>query len=105
LWNKKNMPVKLYSFPTSPYGWKVGCYLAYKQLDYEFIGVSPITYKQIAFANKKQVPVLSIGEKWMFESSDIGIWLDETFPEKPLLGKSEAEKEVILSLDKWVSHV
>ena len=92
--------IKLLSFPTSPFGWKVGCYLAYKNLNYEFVGVSPITFKQVAFTNKKQVPVLSIDDEWRLESSDIGIWLNEKFPEKNILGNTAEEKDLILSIDK-----
>jgi len=100
----KTQPITLLSFPTSPYGVKVACYLAYKQLDYDLVGVSPITFKQVAFTDKRQVPVLKIGDEWKLESLDIGLWLDDTFPDKPLLGTSPEQREEILAIDNWISE-
>ena len=96
--------IRLYTFPTSPYAMKVGCYLAYKKLAYELVGVSPISFKQIAFAKKRQVPVLSIGDEWKQESSEIGIWLDETFPERGMLPEDASKRNLVLSIDSWISQ-
>lgn len=82
----------------------MSCYLAYKQIAYEFVGVSPITFKQVAFANKRQVPVLQIDDNWKLESQEIGLWLEDQFPHKPLLGNSEEERREIIELDDWISH-
>ena len=41
-------PIRLYSYPTSPYTQKVGCYLNNKKLDYELVGVNPKTTAEIA---------------------------------------------------------
>lgn len=95
--------IRLYGYATSPYVMKVGCYLKYKQLPFDFVPVNPMSPVQIKFTGQRQVPVLSIGEEWRIESSQLGIWLDETFPEKPLLGHTLASREKILSIDDWVS--
>ncbi len=95
--------IKLYGYPTSPFVLKTGCHLKYKQLPFEFVPVNPITREQIKFSNQQQVPVLSIDDEWKNDSSPIGIWLDERFPEKPLLGENEAEKETIIAIDNWIS--
>ena len=94
----------LYTYPTSPYGMKVGCYLKYKQLEYKFVPVNPVTNRQIRFTRQRQVPVLKIGDEWRKESSDLGIWLHELFPERPLLGQNEAQKHRIIEIDQWISH-
>ena len=52
--------IQLFSYATSPYAQKVGCYLKYKQLDFKFIPVNPLTNEQIAFTRQQQVPVLQI---------------------------------------------
>ncbi len=96
--------IQLYAFPTSPYAMKVACYLAYKQIDYRFVGVSPVTFRQVAFTGKKQVPVLQINDEWKLESSDIGMWLESEFPQKPLLSSSARERESILEIDSWISE-
>jgi len=95
--------IRLFTFPTSPYSMKVGCYLKYKKLDYELVGVSPITFKQVEFAGKRRVPVLSIGDDWKHESSEIGMWLDEKFPDRAILPEAEADKARVLSIDNWIS--
>jgi len=95
--------IKLYGYPTSPFVLKVGCYLKYKQLPFEFVPVHPVTRKQIKFSNQNQVPVLSIDDEWKKDSSPIGVWLDELFPDKPLLGTNETEKQAILEIDRWIS--
>ena len=95
--------IQLFTFPTSPYSMKVGCYLAYKKLDYELVGVSPITFKQVEFTGSRQVPVLSINGDWKLESSEIGIWLDEKFPQRPLLPQAQTERDIVFSIDQWIS--
>ncbi len=95
--------IKLYGYPTSPFVLKTGCHLKYKQLPFEFVPVHPVTREQIAFSNQRQVPVLSIGDEWKNDSSPIGVWLDERFPERPILGTNDVEKETILRIDGWVS--
>jgi len=83
---------------------KVGCYLAYQQLDYQLIGVSPITFKQVKFTGMRQVPVLKIGDEWKLDSEEIGFWLEDKFPGSQLFGASQADRTQIVELDKWVSH-
>ena len=95
--------IELYTYPTSPYGLKVHFYLKYKQLDYTFVPVNPITNQQIRFTRQRQVPVLNVDGEWRKESSELGIWLDELYGQKPLLGKNEEERNRILEIDKWVS--
>lgn len=95
--------IKLYGYPTSPFVLKTGCHLKYKQLAFEFVPVDPVTREQIRFSNQRQVPVLSIDDEWKNDSSPIAIWLDEKFPEKPILGSNDSERETILRIDDWIS--
>jgi len=95
--------IKLYGYSTSPYVRKVGCCLYYKDLPFEFIPVNPIDSKEIGFTGQTQVPVLQIGDEWRTDSTPLAIWLDELFPEKPLFGKTEQERQSILALDSWVT--
>lgn len=96
-------PIRLYSYPTSPYAQKVGCYLKYKQLDYELVGVNPMTNAEIRFTQQRRVPVLKIGDEWRLESSELGLWLDELYPENPIMPADTSAKAEILSIDRWVS--
>jgi len=95
--------IKLYGYSTSPFVRKVGCCLYYKDLPFEFIPVNPMEPKEIAFTGQTQVPVLQIGNEWRTDSTPLAIWLDELFPEKPLLGKTPQERKSILAMDSWVT--
>jgi len=95
--------IKLYGYSTSPYVRKVGCCLYYKDLPFEFIPVNPLEPKEIAFTGQTQVPVLQIGDEWRTDSTPLALWLDELFPEKPLLGNTQQERDSILALDSWVT--
>ena len=96
--------ITLYSYPTSPYAQKVGCYLKYKGLDFNFVGVNPVNNKEIKFTHQRQVPVLLIGDEWRKNSSDLGIWLDELYPEKPILPGDKNVQEKVLEIDQWISN-
>ena len=95
--------IKLYGYATSPFVRKVGCCLHYKGLPFEFIPVNPIDPREIAFTCQTQVPVLQIDDEWRKDSTQLALWLDSKFPEKPLFGRSAAEREQILDLDQWVT--
>lgn len=95
--------IKLYGYATSPYVRKVGCFLYYKGLDFTFVPVSPMEAAQaLEFVGGTQVPVLRIDGEARRESSELAVWLDERFPEKPLC--PPAHRETIEKLDTWVSE-
>jgi glutathione S-transferase len=97
--------ITLYGFVTSPFVQKVNAYLVYKELEYKVVLVDPVRPTQIRFTRQRQVPVLMIDNEWRVDSSPIGIWLDQRFPQQPLLGESEAERQTIVAIDRWVSHM
>ncbi|MBD2841691.1 glutathione S-transferase family protein [Erythrobacter rubeus] len=97
-------PIKLYGYCTSPYVRKVGAFLMYKGLDFEFVGISPFeAASQLSKFGGTQVPVLEIGDDWKRDSTPIGHWLDELYPEKLLVPADDPERETILEMDRWVS--
>jgi len=96
--------IKLYGYSTSPFVRKVGCCLYYKELPFEFVPVNLTDPREIAFTRQTQVPVLQIDDEWRTDSTPLVMWLDELFPEKPLLGNTQEERESILALDSWVTN-
>ncbi|MBV7266967.1 glutathione S-transferase family protein [Erythrobacter ani] len=97
-------PIKLYGYCTSPYVRKVGAFLMYKGLDFEFVGISPFeAAKQLAKFGGTQVPVLEIGDEWKRDSTPIGHWLDELYPDRPLVPVEGPDRDKVLELDRWVS--
>lgn len=95
--------IQLFSYATSPYAQKVGCYLKYKNIDFKFIPVNPLTNREIAFTRQRQVPVLQVGEQWRKESSDLGLWLEELYPNKPILPSDQGQRDLVLKVDQWIS--
>ncbi|MEM8800125.1 MAG: glutathione S-transferase family protein [Pseudomonadota bacterium] len=96
--------IKLYGYVTSPYVMKVRCFLNFKALDHQFVHVRPGTNEQIKFTGQTQVPVLEIDGEWRKDSSPLGIWLEDLFPERPYLGADEDDRARIFAVDDWVSN-
>lgn len=97
-------PVRLYSYAMSPYAAKVHCFLLYKRIPFECWYVDPLRARQ-ELPLGRQVPVLTIGDESRADSTPIGLWLDERFPDAPrLLPEGGDERERLLKLDDWISH-
>lgn len=96
--------IRLFGYSTSPFVRKLGCCLHFKQLPFQFVPVNPTNPDQIAFTHQTQVPVLKINDEWRTDSTPLALWLDELFPNNPLLGGNEQERELILSMDAWVTN-
>ncbi len=95
--------VILYGYVTSPFVMKVGCFLKYKQIQFDHVAVNPVRPVQIKFTGQRQVPVLTIDGEWRKDSTPLGIWLDEVFPQRPLLGDSAGDRKRILAIDDWAT--
>ena len=98
--------IKLYGYATSPFVRKVAACLYYKKLSFEHVPVNPVDPKTtIGFTGGTQVPVLTIGDEWKTDSTPIALWLDETFPERPLLPQEPDKRAAILDIDNWLNTV
>ncbi|MEE4378078.1 MAG: glutathione S-transferase family protein [Candidatus Competibacteraceae bacterium] len=100
----KSNEILLYVDATDPYSAMVNCWLDYKGLEFSVIHVSPLSRRQIGFTAQSTLPVLKIGDEWRVGSLQIGLWLEERFPDKPLLGRTRAQRELILQLNLWVDN-
>ena len=92
--------IKLYSFALSPYALKVQSYLLFLDVDFETIYIDPMKIRKILPVGKT-VPVLTVNTESRNESSDLGYWLNELYPEKKLVPKFLIEKTKIT--EKWVN--
>jgi glutathione S-transferase len=100
--NIKSSNIVLYADAIHPDAGRVNCFLDYKELEFNIIYVNPLSQREIRFTRQHRIPVLKIGETWKTDATEIGLWLEEQFPQKPLLGSSQAERELILQLNDWV---
>jgi glutathione S-transferase len=88
----------------SPYAAKVHCFLLYKKLEFECFYINPFRVKD-DLPIGKQIPVLTVGEEHCADSTPIGLWLDELFPDAPmLLPDDPVERDALLRIDDWASQ-
>jgi glutathione S-transferase len=97
-------PIRLYTYAMSPYACKVHGFLLYKQLDFECFYINPLRVKQ-DLPLGRQIPVVTIDGESRADSTPIGLWLDERFPESPpLLPRDEVERKRLLAIDEWITN-
>lgn len=94
--------IQLYSFALSPYALKVKSYLLFLDVDFETIHIDPMEIRKILPVGKT-VPVLTVNNESRNDSSDLGYWLNELYPEKQLVPEGFLEKTKIS--DEWVNNV
>lgn len=76
----------------SPYCWRARMALLHKGLDYESVPWRFIEKERIAESGQKAVPVLVDNGKWLADSWAIATYLDETYPDRPMLMKDAAAR-------------
>lgn len=98
--------IVLYTYAMSPYAAKVHCFLLYKKLDFSCFYINPLPPSLKKYLPVgKQIPVLSIDDESRADSTPIGLWLDEVFPDAPkLLPDNIKERDKLIAIDHWVSH-
>jgi len=97
-------PITLYTFTMSPYAQKVHCYLQFKRLPFQCFYINPLRLKKDLPAGT-QVPALTVGLDSRVDSTVIGHWLDEIFPDHArLLPENPEQRAKILEIDHWVTH-
>ena len=98
------MTIRLYTYAMSPYAAKVHCFLLYKQLDFECFYINPLRVKRDLPVGR-QIPVLTVDDESRADSTPIGLWLDELFPDSPqLLPSDPEERKSLLAADEWISN-
>ena len=95
--------LELYQFELSHYSEKVRLILDYKQLEYRKIEVTP-GVGQIELMQKsgsRQVPVLKDGSTYVSDSTEIAMYLERKYPERPILPSDTLAKGQCLLMEEW----
>ena len=95
--------LELYQFELSHYCEKVRLILDYKQLEYRKIEVTP-GVGQIELMQKsgsRQVPVLKDGSTYVADSTEIALYLERKYPERPILPTNSLAKGQSLLIEEW----
>lgn len=75
----------------SPFCWRIKMALAHKGLETEFIPWRFTEKETISQTNQGLVPVLVDGDRWLHDSWNIALYLDQQYPQKPLMGGEQAK--------------
>ena len=95
--------LELYQFELSHYSEKVRLILDYKQLEYRKIEVTP-GVGQIELMQKsgsRQVPVLKDGGTYVADSTEIALYLERKYPERPIIPTDSLAKGQCLLMEEW----
>lgn len=95
--------LELYQFELSQYSEKVRLILDYKQLEYRKIEVTP-GVGQIELMQKsgsRQVPVLKDGNTYVSDSTEIALYLERKYPERPIVPSDALAKGQCLLMEEW----
>ena len=95
--------LELYQFELSHYCEKVRLILDYKQLEYRKIEVTP-GVGQIELMQKsgsRQVPVLKDGSTYIADSTEIALYLERKYPERPIIPTDSLAKGQCLLIEEW----
>lgn len=91
----------LYQFPLSHYCEKARWILDYKQLDYVAHNLIPGVHRAFAQLKTGQgtLPILKDRGQWIADSTLIALYLDENYPEHPLLQSNQHLRDQILEIN------
>lgn len=98
--------VTLYQFELCPYCHKVRAGLDLKGIAYDRVDVSPMNKKELPELPPdapKKVPVLKVGDRIVYDSTDILEYLEEVKPEQtPFIPNDEAAAAHSREIEAWV---
>lgn len=98
--------LELYQFELSHYCEKIRLILDYKGLPYRKIEVTPgigqlDLYK---LSGQRQVPVLKDGAEVIADSTAIAKYLDQRYPERPILPVEPKQRALCLLIEEWADE-
>ena len=98
--------LELYQFELSQYSEKVRLILDYKGLEYRKIEVTPGVGQLELFrlSGQSQVPVLKDGETVIADSTEIALYLERKYPEKPILPSDPVQRGQCLMMEEWADE-
>jgi len=98
--------LELYQFEISQYSEKVRLLLDYKGLPYRKVEVMPGVGQLEIFrmTGKRQVPVLKDGNTVISDSTAIAKYLDQHYPERPLIPVNPKQRGLCLLIEEWADE-
>ncbi len=99
--------LELYQFELSQYSEKVRLILDYKGLAYRKIEVTPGIgqLELLHLSGQRMVPVLKDGNLFIPDSTAIAKYLDQHYPDRPLLPTDVKQRALCLILEEWADEL
>jgi glutathione S-transferase len=97
--------IVLHSYNVSPYAAKVRGILRYKGLAFEERVVHPLRRQELErVSGQSLVPVVEDGADVVSDSTRIAAFLDERYPERPILPRAAGERARVLLVEDWADE-
>ncbi len=98
--------LELYQFEMSHYTEKVRLILDYKGLEYRKIEVTPGLgqLELVRLSGQRQVPVLKDGSEIIADSTAIAEYLEQQYPEKPIIPSDPKQRGLCLLMEQWADE-
>jgi len=89
----------------SPFCWRTKMALRHKGLDFDTIPWRFTEKEVIARTGEGRVPVLVDDGRWVHDSWQIALYLDEAYPDRPPLMRSPPERAMARFVSSWCDQV
>jgi glutathione S-transferase len=98
--------LELYQFELSQYSEKIRLILDYKQLEYKKIDVVPGVgqIELLRVSGQRQVPVLKDGSVIIADSTEIALYLERKYPDRPLVPTDPFLRGQCLLIEEWADE-
>jgi glutathione S-transferase len=105
--SQRTIPMlELYQFELSQFSEKVRLILDFKGLSYRKIEVVPGVGQLdiLRMTGQRQLPVLKDGNNVVADSTAIALYLERTYPDRPILPSDPAQRALCLMLEEWADE-
>ncbi|NJN75757.1 MAG: glutathione S-transferase family protein [Synechococcaceae cyanobacterium RL_1_2] len=98
--------IQLYQFELSQFSEKVRFILDYKGLEYKKVEVTPGVGQIEVFqlSGQRQVPIIKDGDTIVADSTEIALYLDRKYPDKPIIPSDPLLKGQCLIMEEWADE-
>ena len=97
----------LYQFPLSHFCEKARWLLDHKELNFVAQNLIPGVHRAFAQLKTGQntLPILKEHERWIADSTQIALYLDDTYPEHPLLRADPRQRQLALEINQMANEL
>ncbi len=103
----KNNIIRLYDLvlesgcTISPYVWRIKYALKHKGFDLELVPNGFTGIKELTGGRSERLPVIVDDGEWVLDSWNIADYLDEKYPDRPMLYEGPSHKNLVKFIDAW----